>query len=82
MLSNKKLKIVEQLKVMEENGEVALENEDIGKKSAESDLDQKEKCTFGTEKRQVKILPDGESRERMSLVSEKGLWFLRSTLST
>jgi len=82
VLSNKKLKIVEQLKVMEENGEVALENEDIGKKNAESDLDQKEKCTFGTEKRQVKILPNGESRERMSLVSEKGLWFLRSTLST
>ena len=48
-----------------------------------NELDQEEtpveeNCPF---KREVKMLSEGESRERMSLVSEKGLWFLKSTVS-
>jgi len=82
--NNKKLKVVEHLKVMVENGEVA--NEEVSKKSAESEVDQEkkveEKCRIRTAKRDLKISPQEESRERMSLVSEKGLWFLRNTAST
>lgn len=81
--NNKKLKVVEHLKVMVENGEVA--NEEVGKKSAESGVDQtsvEEKCRYGMGKRDLKISPQEESRKRMSLVSEKGLWFLRSAVST
>ena len=81
--NNKKLKVVEHLKVMVENGEVA--NEEVGKNSAESGVDQtsvEEKCRHGMGKRDLKISPQEESRKRMSLVSEKGLWFLRSAVST
>jgi len=82
--NKKKLKIVEHLKVRVENSEVA--NEEVVKESSEivNELDQEEtsveeNCPF---KREVKMLSEGESRERMSLVSEKGLWFLKSTVST
>jgi len=82
--NQKKLKIVEHLKVRVENSEVA--NEEVVKESSEivNELDQEEtsveeNCPF---KMEVKMLSEGESRERMSLVSEKGLWFLKRTVST
>ena len=78
---NKKLKVFEHLKVLAENYEVS--NEEVAKKSVVSEVNKgeksvEEKCQLRTEKRGVKE----ESRERMSLVSEEGLWFLRSTASS
>jgi len=81
--NNKKLKVVEHLKVMEDNGEVA--NEEVVKKCAESKVDQEGKSVegrFRMEERVVKISPQEATRERKSLVSEKGLWFLRGSVST
>ena len=81
---NKKLKVVEHLKVMEEKREVAtqmkLSNEEVAESKSKSAVNQKEKSV--EEGCQFKISPQGESRERMSLVSEKGRWFLKSAVST
>ena len=78
---NKKLKVFEHLKVMAKNDEVL--NEEVTKKSVATEVNKEEKsveekCQLRTEKRGLKE----ESRERMSLVSEKGLWFLRGSVST
>jgi len=78
--NKKKLKIVEQLIVNEvANGEVVKESSEIENELDQVETSVEENCSF---KREVKMLSEGESRERMSLVSEKGLWFLKSTVST
>ena len=80
---NKKLKVVEHLKVMGENREVAtqmkLSNEEVVK-SSKSVVNQEEKSV--EDRCQSKISLQGERKERMSLVSEKGRWFLKSAVST
>ena len=80
---NKKLKVVEHLKVAAENKEVATQlkmaNEEVAW-SSKSEVNPKEKSV--KERCQPKISLQGERKERMSLVSEKGRWFLKSAVST
>merc|ERR1712192_16683 len=72
---HKKLKVFEHIKAMDENREVV--NEGVAK--SKSEVNQEKKPT--EEGCQLKISSQGKSRERMSLVSEKGCWFLKSAVS-
>ena len=72
---------------MAEKGEIS--NEKVAKKNVVGEVIKEEKsveeiCQLGPEKREVKEAKRSEtkegSKERMALVSEKGLWFLRSAV--